>query len=89
MGNWSGLVSYPDDGGMKQPARIVRKRYNAALKPLNPQREREKRVKVNKHECHFMHVLELLNITMLQRQLTDFANATANQRSRTNLIKFV
>ncbi|KAK2827515.1 hypothetical protein Q7C36_018441 [Tachysurus vachellii] len=26
VGNWSGLVSYPDDGGMKQPARIVRKR---------------------------------------------------------------
>ncbi|MCI4386816.1 hypothetical protein PGIGA_G00067000, partial [Pangasianodon gigas] len=27
VGNWSGLVSYPDDGGMKQPARIGRKRY--------------------------------------------------------------
>ncbi|XP_058272277.1 alpha-2,8-sialyltransferase 8E isoform X2 [Hemibagrus wyckioides] len=27
VGNWSGLVSYRDDGGMKQPARIVRKRY--------------------------------------------------------------
>ncbi|XP_058272275.1 alpha-2,8-sialyltransferase 8E isoform X1 [Hemibagrus wyckioides] len=26
VGNWSGLVSYRDDGGMKQPARIVRKR---------------------------------------------------------------
>ncbi|KAF5899708.1 lipoxygenase homology domain-containing protein 1, partial [Clarias magur] len=27
VGNWSALVSYPDDGGMKQPARIGRKRY--------------------------------------------------------------
>lgn len=59
VGNWSGLVSYPDDGGMKLPARIGRKRYNAALNhPTHRKRERE-RVKVNEHECCAMHVLEL------------------------------
>ncbi|XP_053504468.1 alpha-2,8-sialyltransferase 8E isoform X2 [Ictalurus furcatus] len=30
VGNWSGLVSYPDDGGMKQPARIGRKRVKTS-----------------------------------------------------------
>ncbi|KAM9450620.1 alpha-2,8-sialyltransferase 8E isoform 3-T3 [Clarias gariepinus] len=30
VGNWSALVSYPDDGGMKQPARIGRKRVKTS-----------------------------------------------------------
>lgn len=34
VGNWSGLISYPDDGGMK-PARNGRKRYKPAQIPLN------------------------------------------------------
>lgn len=34
VGNWSGLISYLDDGGMK-PARNGRKRYKPAQKPLN------------------------------------------------------
>lgn len=34
VGNWSGLISYPDDGGMK-PARNGRKRYKTAQKPIN------------------------------------------------------
>lgn len=88
MGNWSGLVSYPDDGGMK-PARNGRKRYNTALKQpdyTNNKKKRESESEQNMNAPSMHVVVELINISTRQQRATiDLpTNSTANQRQGTN-----